>query len=172
MEQQLSVKFVHKISLPPSGACWRSEILSRIGMRRQKKCEGSGAWQEGGAESIPRMKSCSTASGESQMEIRRCSDGKRRCATKTLARLYIVNATCAVLSCISHPSQRCPVYECVELQILYSVNIIDVTNELHHLDNQDVVNECENQLFYIGFAEKRSVERCATRLVFCESSRV
>ena len=120
----------------------------------------------------PRMKSCSTANGESQMEMRQCSDGKRRCATKTLARLYIVNATCAVRSCINHPSQRCPEKKGIELQTFYSVNIGDVTNELHHLDNQDVVSECENQLFYKDFAEKRSVERCATRLAFCESIRV
>ena len=55
---------------------------------------------------------------------------------ETLARLCIVNATCAVRSCVNHPFQRCPVYECTELQIFYSVNTGDVTNELHQLDRK------------------------------------
>ena len=81
------------------------------------------------------------------MKMRQCSDGMRRCATKTLARLHIANATCAVRSCVDHPSQCCPVFECIDLQIFYSVHVVEVTNELHQLDNQDVVSECEDQLF-------------------------
>ena len=70
---------------------------------------------------------------------------------ETLARLCIVNATCAVRSCVNHPFQRCPVYECIELQIFYSVNTGDVTNELHQLDRKtwlvNVTISCLHRFF-------------------------
>ena len=146
-------------------------VEPRVGIRI-RKYDGSGAWQESGAESKPRMGSYGTASGKWQLDVRQGSQGKKRCATKTLARLHIANATCAVCSCVNHPSQCCPVYECIELKVFCSVNTSDVTNELHELGNQDVDSECEDQLFTSDYTEKRFVERCATRLVFYSSSRV
>ena len=56
----------------------------------------------------------------------------------------------------------CPVNACTELEVFHSVNI-------HELGDQSVSIGCEDQLYTSGCAEERSVECCATRLVFHES---
>ena len=134
---------------------------------RIQKYEGSGAWQEGGAKSKPRMRSYGTAYGKSQLVVRQGSNGKRRCATKSLARLCIASATCAERSYGNQPTQCCLAYASIVLNTLYSVKTGDFTNELHELGDQGVDSDCGDP----WFAEEHSVESCATRPVFSESSR-
>ena len=158
-----SIKFVQKISYSPSSTSLRPEILqhiwrykrgSRFGIRMQK--------YEGVARGWSRIEICSryysTADGKSQLDMKQGSHGKRRSATKALARLHIANATCAVRSCVNHPSQCCLVYECIELNIFYSVTLVT----FHEVGNEDEDCESENQLFSSDYAEERSVEQCAT----------
>ena len=118
----------------------------------------------------PRIRFHSTACGISQVVMSQGSNEKRRSATESLTRLCIANATCAVRSCGNHPTQCCPRKHC-ELSTFYSVNTGDVSNELHDLGNQDVASGCDDQLFTSDYAEQRSVERCATRLVSPKSTR-
>ena len=71
-----------------------------------------------------RVRSDSTAYGTSQLVMRQGSNGKRRMATKSVARLCVANAA-GVLR--SHTSQCCLGYASIELTIFYSVNTGDVT---------------------------------------------
>ena len=97
--------------------------------------------------SKPRMRSYKTSYGNSQLVVRQGSNGKRRCATKFLVCLYITNATSAVRPCGNHITKCCLADARIELTIVYSVNIGDVTNELHEERNQDVDSVCEVQWF-------------------------
>ena len=79
------------------------------------------------------MRSDSTAFGKSQLVMRQGSNGKRRCATKSPARLYTVNTTCAVRSCSNHPAECCLAYANIVLKVFYSVNAGDSTNEVREM---------------------------------------
>ena len=89
--------------------------------------------------------------------MKQCSDGKRRSATKTLARL-IANATSAVRSRGNHPTECCLEYANVELSIFNSVITGDITNEHHELGSQDVPSECDDQLCTSDYSVQRVVQ--------------
>ena len=131
------------------------------------KYEGSGAWQKGGAASKPDLRSFTPHMGIAAVYEASFQRRERRSATKSLARLCVANA-CAVCLYGKHSTQCSLGYGSIELTVFYSVNIGDVTNELHEVGSPNVATECEDQRFTSNYAEQRAVERGAIRLLFCE----